>query len=267
MRSLFIPFLIALQFLTRLPVSFLLTQDNVQNDIYTSENQSRSLKYYPLVGFIIGSILAAFIFIMDYFAATHTLYIATLSVFLWVVLTGGLHLDGVADMADAWVGGLGDKDKTLRIMKDPTCGSFGVIAIVFTILLKLVFVYELINISPWLILLPPLLSRSAVVVLLMFIPYARPDGMGSDLNATPHKYKNMTSVIVFIVAALSLLALFSNTVVLLGTIVAGILFYIVFTLNVIKRIGGITGDIAGALVEYMELVILFTLITLTFISN
>ncbi len=260
MRSFFIPFLIAVQFLTRLPVSFLLKQNNV----YTADNQSRSLKYYPLVGFIIGAILLAFILLLNYFSANHTVYITVLSVVLWVALTGGLHLDGVADMADAWVGGLGDKDKTLHIMKDPTCGPFGVIAIVLTIVLKLVFVYELINISPWLILLPPLLSRSAVVIMLMRIPYARPQGLGSDLSTMSDKHINTASVVVFTVTALALMAVLSNAVVLLGTIFVSILFYIMFTLNVVKRIGGITGDIAGAFIEYMELIVLFSIITFTF---
>jgi len=256
-----------MQFLTRLPVSFLLKLNSSQDNLYTADNQSRSLKYYPLVGLIVGLLLVAAIFILNFIAATHTLYIASLAVFLWVALTGGLHLDGVADMSDAWMGGLGDKDKTLRIMKDPTSGPFGVIAIIFTIILKLVFIYELININYYLILLPPLLSRSAVVVLLMSFPYARPQGMGSDLHAVPHKLKNIISVIIFTAIALYLLQLFSNVSVLLSVCGISTLFYILFTRNVVNRIGGITGDIAGAFIEYLELVILFSLVTFTFVFN
>ncbi len=255
----------AVQFLTRLPVSFLLKPSNLQNGIYTANNQSRSLKYYPLVGFIIGLLLLGFILVLQYIAANHTLYIAALTVFLWVVLSGGLHLDGVADMADAWVGGLGDKDKTLRIMKDPTCGPFGVIAIVFALFLKFVFVYELIAINPYLILLPPLLSRSTVVALLMHIPYARVQGMGYDLNAAVDKNKNTVSVIISIAVSIFLLIKFSNVIMLLGLLLICTLFYYAFTSNVVKRIGGITGDIAGAFIEYMELVVLFSIVTLIFV--
>lgn len=265
MRNLFIPFLIALQFLTRLPVSFLLKQFESQGDIYTPDNQSRSLKYYPLVGLIIGLLLVAFIFILNTFAVNHAFYIAVLTVFLWVALSGGLHLDGVADMADAWVGGLGDKDKTLRIMKDPTCGPFGVIAIVFTLLLKLAFVYELIMLNPWLILLPPLLSRTVVVALLMRIPYVRPQGMGHDLSASPDKHKNTAIIIIAVIVSSYLLVIFSNGMMVLGVFVVSGLFYYMFTSNVVKRIGGITGDIAGAFIEYMELVVLFSMVTLIFI--
>ncbi len=267
MRTVLIPLLIAMQFLTRLPVSFLLKQAESQNDIYTPGNQSRSLKYYPLVGFIIGLLLVAFIFILYTFAVSHTFYIAVLTVFLWVALGGGLHLDGVADMADAWIGGLGDKDKTLRIMKDPACGPFGVIAIVFTLLLKLAFVYELVMINPLLILLPPLLSRIVVVALLMRIPYVRPQGMGHDLSASPDKHKNTASIIIAVIVSGYLLALLSGWTMVLGVFIACGLFYYMFISNVIKRIGGITGDIAGAFIEYTELVVLFSLVTLTFIMQ
>jgi len=246
-------------------VSLLLDKNGSPKDIYTSGNQSRSLKYYPLVGAIIGLLLLVFIFSLNIFSSGHTIYIAVLTVFLWVVLSGGLHLDGVADMADAWVGGLGDKDKTLHIMKDPTCGPFGVIAIVFTILLKLVFVYELIMINPWFILLPPLLSRAAIIGLLMHIPYARPQGMGYDLSTVTDKNKNKVSMAISILASISLLMLFSNIMMILGIFAVCTLFYYLFTSNVLNRIGGITGDIAGAFIEYMELIILFSLVTLTFI--
>ncbi len=261
MQHFFTPFLIAVQFLTRLPVSFLLDK----KEIYTADNTARSLKYYPLVGAIIGLILIVFVILLNYFATGHTAYVAVLTLFLWVVLSGGLHLDGVADMADAWVGGLGDKEKTLRIMKDPTCGPFGVIAIVLALLLKLVFIYELLSINPLLISLSPLLSRSMVVILLMFTPYARSQGMGLELGVRTYQFINISSVIIFSATSLFWLASLTSVVVFISVLVISILFYILFRFNVVQRIGGVTGDVAGAFIEYMELIILFGLVTFSFI--
>jgi len=256
-----------MQFLTRLPVSFLLKKTNSLVNIYTADNQSRSLKYYPVVGLIMGSLLVLLILTLDSFAKSHLLYISVICVFLWVLLSGGLHLDGVADMADAWIGGLGDKDKTLKIMKDPTCGPFGVMAIVFTIILKCVFVYELIYINIYLILFPPLFSRAAVVVLLMFAPYVRSNGIGEVLAIATYKNINLISAAFFIILGFYFLLMASDIIVIFGVIISVSLFMIFFVFNVINRLGGITGDISGAFIEYTELMVLFSIITFTFISR
>lgn len=265
MKTVLIPFFIAMQFLTRFPVSFLLKQKETLADIYTPDNMACTLKYYPLIGFIVGAALLLLILILQSFAQHHTFYIAGLVVILWVLITGGLHLDGVADMADAWVGGLGNKEKTLTIMKDPVCGPFGVIAIVFVILLKVIFIFELLNIDFYLILLPPLLARTWVVVLLMVTPYVREQGMGSRLVSNTQKQKNSASVGIFFVLAFVLLALLTSTAVSVAIVLIGALFAYVYRMKVTQRLGGVTGDVAGAFIEYMELIILLSFVTLSLI--
>jgi len=262
MRSVLTPFFIAVQFLTRLPVSFLLKQKDNQDDIYTTDNMERTLKYYPVVGSIVGIALIVFIIVLQIFAQYHTFYIAGLVVALWVLITGGLHLDGVADMADAWVGGLGDKEKTLTIMKDPVCGPFGVMAIVFVILLKVIFIFELLNVNFYLIFIPPLLSRTWVIVLLMVTPYVREKGMGSNLISIEQKQKNIVSVIIFFILAFVLLSLLMSTVISLTIVLISVLFAYLYRMKVMQRLGGVTGDVAGAFIEYMELIILFSMVTL-----
>jgi len=105
--------LIAVQFLTRLPVPFRID--------HQPRHIGHSLLYYPLVGLLIGGILLAGAELLQR-TSLDTGLSAALLLTLWVLLTGGLHLDGLADSADAWVGGLGDKQHTLEIMKDPSCG-------------------------------------------------------------------------------------------------------------------------------------------------
>ena len=262
MRSVLIPFFIAVQFLTRLPVSFLLKQKDNQGDIYTTDNMERTLKYYPVVGSIVGITLILLILVLQVFAQYHTFYIAGLVVALWVLITGGLHLDGVADMADAWIGGLDDKEKTLTIMKDPVCGPFGVIAIVFVIILKIIFIFELLNVNIYLILLPPLLARTWVVVLLMTTPYVREQGMGSNLISIKQKQKNIVSVIIFFILTFFLLSLFMSTTISLYIVLISTLFVYLYRMKIMQRLDGITGDVAGAFIEYMELIILFSMATL-----
>lgn len=262
MRNVLSPFFIAIQFLTRLPVSFLLKQTDNQDDIYTADNMGRTLKYYPVVGSIIGIALILLILVLQIFAQYHTFYIAGLVVALWVLMTGGLHLDGVADMADAWVGGLGDKDKTLKIMKDPVCGPFAVIAIVFVILFKLIMVFELLNINFYLIFVAPFLSRTGVVILLMTTPYVRDNGLGSSLIFEEQKRKNIISIVAALLTSITILIFLTNILISLATILASVLFYYLFRMKIMSRLDGITGDVAGAFIEYAEVIILFSLVTL-----
>lgn len=243
----------------------MLSKEEDPADIYTSENISRTLKYYPVVGFIVAILLLLSVYVLQSFAQSHTLYVATVVVALWVFITGGLHLDGVADMADAWIGGLGDKEKTLTIMKDPVCGPFGVIAIVLTILLKLVFIYELLSVSAFLIFFAPLLARIWAVVLLMVTPYVRANGMGAELNSSEQKNKNIVSILIFFVLSLVGLNFLIPTSLMLILVMLCIVFFFLFRFKVVQRVGGVTGDIVGAFIEYMELMILFSLVTLLMI--
>lgn len=106
-------FLVALQFLTRLPVRLRAAP--------SEEELGRSLLFYPLVGLLIGMLLTTLAMAISA-AGISDLLGAALVLAAWVVLTGGLHLDGLADSADAWSGGRGDRERTLAIMKDPYWG-------------------------------------------------------------------------------------------------------------------------------------------------
>ncbi|MCO2182521.1 adenosylcobinamide-GDP ribazoletransferase, partial [Pseudomonas aeruginosa] len=125
MREALRSLLVALQFLTRLPVRL--------SAMPTPEQFGRAVLCYPLVGVLIGVVLYAAARSLD---GTPLLLQAALLLSLWVALSGALHLDGLADMADAWVGGLGDRERTLAIMKDPRSGPVAVVVLVLVLLLK-----------------------------------------------------------------------------------------------------------------------------------
>ena len=118
-------FALALQFLTRIPILF--------NFVASDRQLGQSVLFYPLIGLLIGSVLWLLAF---GFGDTSTGLKAALVLTGWVWLTGGLHLDGLADCADAWVGGLGSRERSLDIMKDPAAGPSAVVLLVLVLLLK-----------------------------------------------------------------------------------------------------------------------------------
>jgi len=166
-----IPLLIALQFLTRLPVSL--------PGMPTPEQVGRSLLWYPLVGLLLGLLLWGAHLLLGQASAVLQ---AAIILALWVGLSGGLHLDGLADTADAWVGGFADRERTLAIMKDPRSGPIAVVVLVLLLLLKFAALFTLLQAGQGIyLLLLPWLGRSLLPLLLATTPYVRVGGLGQAL--------------------------------------------------------------------------------------
>jgi adenosylcobinamide-GDP ribazoletransferase len=231
------PLFVALRFLTRLP--FPLTHE------ISDQHIGRSLLYYPVVGLIIGILLATLHWLLIDSPATLA---AALLLMAWVFITGGLHLDGLSDSADAWVGGLGDRERTLAIMKDPCCGSMGVVALVVILIVKFAALQTLINTGDvYALVLAPVIARSAIPALFLLTPYVRIQGLGTPI--VEHLPRRDAMIVTgLVVIAIPLFAGQSGFWMLLYCITV---FAILRTI-MIKRIGGTTGDTAGALVELLE---------------
>ncbi|MEK6747911.1 MAG: adenosylcobinamide-GDP ribazoletransferase [Pseudomonadota bacterium] len=238
----FYPLLFALQFLTRLPVRLSHLPDN--------KIIGRSLMYYPLVGLLIGSCLSALHYGLLSIAAPNILR-AAIEVTCWVLITGALHLDGLADMVDAWAGGRGNRQRTLDIMKDPTSGPMGVSALMLILLLKFSVLNNIFYSQWYILLLTPFVARCALVWLFVSMPYVRRGGLGEALSR--HAPKRSAKVLAFICVA-GALALFKIPAALL--LASTLLVYAIFSYTLRSRIGGTTGDTAGALVEIVETVAL-----------
>lgn len=234
------PLLIALQFLTRLPVRL--------PGLPTEQENGRSLLWYPFVGLLIGGLL-----LLGY-AVTSGVAVslqAALLLSIWVWLSGGLHLDGLADTADAWVGGYGDRERTLAIMKDPACGPIGVISLVLLLLLKWAALMALLEAGQWLVLLlAPWLGRWVLPLLLFTTPYVRPGGMGQVLSE--HMPRRSLPALLAVHALAMLLCGWAG---LIGLVVT-LLVWGVVRHYLQERLGGTTGDTAGALVELVEVGVL-----------
>ncbi len=236
-----LPFWIALQFLSSLPIRL--------PGMPAPQELGRSLLFYPLVGLLFGAILWALNWIL---LGTPLLLHAALLLAVWVLLSGALHLDGLADSADAWLGGFGDRERTLTIMKDPRSGPIAVVTLVLVLLLKFAALLALIEQQHSIFLIiVPLIGRSAMLGLFLTTPYVRAGGLGQALaDHLPRKAGRQ----VLAVSALGcvLIAGFSGVV---AVVVAAVIFLWLRQL-MLRRLGGTTGDTAGAMLELLEMAVL-----------
>ncbi len=234
--------LLAIQFLTRLPVPS-------PKRIPTAEDQGRSMLYYPLVGGVIGLLL---LLTLQLASTADPLLQAVLVLFVWVLVTGGLHIDGLADVADAWVGGQGDRERTLHLMKDPTCGPIAVAAVVLVLLLKMAALQSLLAHQLWsLVLLAPVLGRASLIATFIYLPYVRPQGLGAEMAA---KLPRRPGRIVLIATACIAVLIWQALGFWIMTSV--FLCFLLLRHLLLGRLGGSTGDTAGAVCELTETVVL-----------
>lgn len=242
------PFWIALQFLTVLPIEL--------KQIPTVKQNGQSVLFYPLVGLLIGLILFGLSILL---VKLPIILAATIILVIWIWLTGGLHLDGLADTADAWVGGFGDRERILKIMKDPSCGPIGVLSLVIVCLMKFSALYVLLEqrLSAFLILIP-MLGRSVPLFLFLTTRYVRANGLGRSITDSIPK----TLAWMVFVITLALLCAFKwmGLVALISCLL--LLVYLRFLF--IKRIGGITGDTVGAAIELSETGLILTFVIASF---
>ncbi|MGO3985498.1 adenosylcobinamide-GDP ribazoletransferase [Pseudomonas sp. SAS7] len=235
-----LPFWIALQFLSSLPVSL--------PGMPEPRELGRSLLFYPLVGLLFGLLLwLASLLLQGTPAPLHAALLLT----VWVLLSGALHLDGLADSADAWLGGFGDRERTLQIMKDPRSGPIAVVTLVLVLLLKFCALWVLVEqgIGAQL-LLAPLIGRAAMLGLFLWTPYVRPGGLGQAL--AEHLPRPAAGWVLLGIALFCLVL--GGWVVVLALAVFAWLRHLMC-----RRLGGTTGDTAGALLELLELAVILGL--------
>ncbi|MEH6824386.1 MAG: adenosylcobinamide-GDP ribazoletransferase [Motiliproteus sp.] len=242
------PLWLAGQFLTRLPMPL------DPQSIPSNKAIGRSLLCYPLIGLLIGALLTAVAIGLSPWLPVSVR--AALVVSLWVLITGALHLDGLADSADAWIGGQGSRERTLVIMKDPTCGPVAVALVVLLLLLKFTAVEALLLRSQgaWLM-LAPVVGRAAILLLFLTTPYVRGGGLAEVLS---RDFPRRAAVVTCLLLPLLLLAL---SVALTFALLLGCgLLFLGLRYGMNKRLGGCTGDTAGGLIEIQEAAVLLLLL-------
>lgn len=206
-------------------------------------NARSALAFFPICGLMIGMVLA----LVDIAAGRIWMPAASslLAVLVLLVLTGALHLDGVADTADGLYGGR-ETEKALAIMKDSRIGAMGAAAMICCLTVKWVGVWGIASDRFLCLMLVPAYARTAAVLGIRFLPYGRPDGTGHDFFDPPLKSIDFWGLLV--VVALSLLM--GPRMVLINLGFVGMVFSIIIYFR--KKIGCITGDMLGAMIESIE---------------
>ncbi len=211
-----------------------------------------ALAWFPLVGALLGLLYAitgrAFLFL----APGWTLGAATVVFAVSVFLTRGLHLDGLADCADGLAGGT-DSASALRIMKDPRVGVFGVLAIAVVLSMRLAAVGRLAAAGTLRVLVPVCaVSRLAMVVLAVWLPYARREEGTAFPFVTEARKADLVHAFLCGILVVSIFGGVTGLLLLLSGMMTSVLLGWWFNL----RLGGVTGDVLGAVCEIVEVVLL-----------
>ena len=228
---------VAFQFLTRLYLPI-----NVE---WNTANLRRSLTWFGLVGAFIGAILAGFAMLFNRFDVIS----AVAAIIIWIFITGGMHIDGISDMADGFFS-MRDKNETLEIMKDSHVGAFGVMTIVFVLLIKFEMLKEFILIEKnvWLLVLPPTIARIAAGLVLSFYETTKKSGLGYTFHSSdPRIFWTIGFIVTLIISAI--LNIKSLIFIALAIVASNLM-----ALWAKKKIGGLNGDIYGAIVETVEII-------------
>jgi len=234
---------LAIRYLTILPVP---GHDD------TDRGLGRAAAWFPVVGLALGLLLVGADRVTTYLFPP--LLSALLTVTVWKVLTGGLHLDGLADCLDGLMGR--DREHRLAIMRDSRIGTFGAVGLILFLMLEIVALTELPPAQRWRVLVAaPTVARAVPPLLARLFAAARSEGEGAAFVAGVRAGGAAVALAVAVlvtVAALGVIGVVAAALALLVGVVAAWLIE--------RRLGGLTGDVLGATVEGAELAVLLTVL-------
>jgi adenosylcobinamide-GDP ribazoletransferase len=247
-------FLTAIMFYTRIPVPRWVA--------YDANNLNAATRYFPLVGYIVAFVSWLVYIVCQYIYSVEISVI--MSTLAGVLLTGAFHEDGLADVCDGFGGGW-TKERILSIMKDSRVGTYGVVGLIFILLLKFFSLVQLSMSDFWyfglVLLVAHALSRGAAVFIIYTSIYARED---ADSKAKPvaQQLSTRNLVMATLLAVIPLAGLmYINVFFLLIIIpVISLTVYLYWYFN--KWIGGYTGDCLGATQQLNEVVIYLSVLAI-----
>lgn len=233
-------FFLALEFFSRIPMPKQL--------VYSSENLNRSSRYFTLVGWLLGALVALFFF------TAHSVFSNNISLWLTIafslLLTGAFHEDGLADTADGFGGGFA-RERKLAIMKDSRLGTYGTAALVMALAGKYLLLIENSHIA-FSLLIASALSRTTAASLIFDMQYVTNDDASKSKPLANNQSTVDLAVLLLSALPVFLLLNWKNALIIIGALI--IVRYIArWYFN--KQIGGYTGDCLGAAQQISELII------------
>lgn len=231
--------ILSLQFFTHIPI-------NIPID-FNHKNIRYSIFFLPLVGLVIGGISG----LIYLFLSKYNLMIASFMTLLsTIILTGGLHLDGLSDTFDGFLSNR-DKNSTLEIMRDSRVGAFGVLSIVLIIIFKFILIFSIKNL-PLVLIFSFINSRIANGWIMATKKPARDDGLGKMFRDSEPK-----TLVIISIAAYSVVLILLNPKYIITLLVTILLAEYISHISY-KKIGGLTGDVYGAIIEIGDAVSLLS---------
>jgi adenosylcobinamide-GDP ribazoletransferase len=246
-------FLLAIQFFTRIPIT---------GKLAAWEMLRASAAHFAGVGWVVG-IVAALVYVMfDALLPSGyaPLIAACLSTIATVLLTGGFHEDGLADLADG-LGGSYDRDRALEIMKDSRVGAFGAMALVLALLTKIAMLAALSELDVWqimtLIISSHVVSRALPMGLLVILPHVG-DAAGSKSKplADSISTKALTSNIFWCFGLLPAVFIAGAAIEFIAGMGLALMAWVFMWWRLSKRLQGFTGDALGATQQVCEIAFL-----------
>ena len=204
----------------------------------------RMVPYFPLAGLILGLPLALIDAVFQHIFPLSI--VSLIDVVFLAVFTGALHLDGLADTADGLFSHR-SREEVLRIMKDSRVGTMGILALIFVLGTKWAGISSLHEYRVFYLIIVPAYARGAFTIAIHFLDYVRPEGgTAGKFFASDRNIASLGWLLAPVV--------FSMWLGFRGIILNGVFIGIVMlvTLHYKKRLGGITGDMLGALGEVTE---------------
>lgn len=252
MVNIWLGFLINLQFFTIIPIrkEIEMTKSNLTGMIIT----------LPLFGMFLGVIYALALAGLIQFTPLSHLAITIIFLAFTIILSGGIHLDGWIDMSDALFS-YQNKQKRLLIMEDPQVGAFGVLGLLFICVFKFLFIYEVISIydsSIYIyIVFIPFFSRLFTGLGLLLINPAKKTGLGYLFHSSDQDI--LKYYLGYIIPIIIILGIYNLNYMFIFTIILGLIgiLYVIFKRFILNQFGGLTGDLSGAGIEGVELILWF----------
>lgn len=232
------PLLLALSQLTRFPIPDI--KINRQ-----AKQVGRATLFYPLVGLVMGLLLFVTAWMLSFSSSQHTLLVASMIIVLWMLISGGIHLMGLANSAENELGGLGDYESPQSGTKGSYRGTAGIMAIIGLVLLKVTALDALLQ-RQFLIalLVSPIIGRGMILLLFLTTPYIRKEGATND--TTNFMNKNGALIMVTLVFILGF-------IVSIPAMLAVLFIFYLMRRRMMKHHKGCTSDTVGATVEITEM--------------
>lgn len=255
------------KFMTRLPIPM--------DPKFDSIKMGKSMRFFPVIGIVLGIIMYLFYLLFGSFIRSAYI-LAGVMVLIEIALTGAMHLDGLSDTFDG-IFSYRSKQKMLEIMKDSRIGANGAIALIMYFLLKVLLLAGIQNEFPIInlgllsgklqlngmglaLLISPVIARANSVLNCGMSPYAKASGSAKDLVEQTDRQGVMVGILISLIYSLVVQAILYrgfNAIYVVNIIFVTHLLGAYFAKLMERKIGGITGDTLGAVLELSQLVVLF----------